>query len=296
MSADQRVLVGTPATLTFQPLDSDGGAAAPAGTVTIGITAADGTVVVAAGTATTAAPTGNTRTFALTAAQTAALGWLTATWTDSGAGAHTTTVEIVGGYYFGLAEANSVPQLPTANYSTAQLVAARASVEDDWEEIAQVAFVPRYHRERVNGMGANQVMLTWPRVRTVRSVRLYATDGTFTSWTSTQLASLRWDRDSRVITSAGPNFFTAGVENVIVEYEHGHDSLPSPLKVWALRYLRSRLQLTGTTIGIPDRADRSFATDNGAWMTLARPGLDKTGMPDLDAELARYSLRVPGIA
>lgn len=296
MTATQRVLAGTPVTLSWQPLDSDGANVTLVGPVTIGITLGDGTAYIAPGTTTVAS--GAMWTFQLAASQTTSLNVLTATWTDTATGSTaTTTLEIVGGYYFTIGEARALPELPETTYANAQVIAARVSVEEDWERVTAMAFVPRYQRERLNGTGSSFLMLSKPFIRTVRSVQIFRRDGTSTAFTPTQLTAIRWDPDGgrELFTSDGSLFSAAtGPENVVIEYEHGLDSLPAPLKIWALRHMRAKLQLLGLTSGIPDRAERW--SSNGDWMKLAMPALDRTGIPELDAELARYSQRIPGIA
>lgn len=289
--ADQRILRGVAATLSFQNVDSEGTATAPAGAVTVGVTTADGTVILSTGTAT--AGTGSAaRTVAVTAANTASLGMWTATWTDAGdSSAHTTLVEVVGGYVFSLADArNSDATLGnTAKYTDAAILVARREVEDDFERICDVAFVPRYRRERLSARG-RAVMLPTPRPRVVRSVRVYDSDGvTFTALTATELTALTVD-DSGLIHGTG---LPSCHDNVVVEWEHGHDRPPGKVKTAALRYLRMRLN--EPTSAIPDRAT-TFSVDQGGSYSLTTASKWQVGIPDIDAELDRWSKRVPGIA
>ena len=76
--ADEQIVAATAASLTWQPTGSDGEPADP-GTVTVGVTRSNGTVVLADGTATSGA-TSTPRSVDVTAAQTASIDWLTATW------------------------------------------------------------------------------------------------------------------------------------------------------------------------------------------------------------------------
>lgn len=280
MSADQRVLRGVPATLSWQALDSDGSPAAPSGTVTVGVAGADGTVVLAAGTATTSS--GDVRTVALTAAQTARLDHLTATWTTVGAGSQTTTVDVVGGYFFTLAEAYAVEGITPNRFDPGQIFAARAAIEEDWERICGRAFVPRYERETLDGFGDGMLLLRWASIRTIRSVSTVSMTGVVTAYTADQMSRLRWTA-AGVLTSGTAFLHTP--QSVIVEYEHGLDRLPASLKAWALRHLRAKL--TGPTGAIPDRAER-YTSPDGAWMALAQPTPNKIGIPDIDAALARW--------
>lgn len=279
MVADQRILRGVAATLSWQPVDSDGEAAAPSGTVTVQVTSAGGTEVKPEGTA-TAGSGSDPRTVSLTPAETAELDRLTVVWTDDGDdSAATTVVEIVGGFYFTLAEARaSDPALANdTKFSTPALLAARAAVEEEFESICGVAFVPRFEREIVDaGFTLN---LRWPQVRSVRGVADW--DGTaFVSWTD--LEYLRSGVDSII---GGP--FVHGVRYQ-VDYEHGYDRPPAEIKAAALVRLRDRASVP--LRGIPDRAT-SFSVAEGGTYRLDQASLSRTGIPDVDAALARNDHR-----
>ena len=99
MDADQQILRGSAATLSWQNLDGNGEPAAPAGTVTVGILRDDGTELVAAGTA-TAGTGSDPRTYALAATANTLLDRLVVTWTDGGdASVHVTYVEVVAPFH-----------------------------------------------------------------------------------------------------------------------------------------------------------------------------------------------------
>ena len=133
----QRILRGAPGTLRATFADQDGTPVDAVGAVTVAVATADGTVVLAAGTATTHAGVG-VYEVAVTAVQTAALGELAATWTDSGNGhAVSSTHAIVGGYYFSLADArasNDGMLADAGKYPDAVVLATRQEVEEEAEE------------------------------------------------------------------------------------------------------------------------------------------------------------------
>jgi len=289
---NQQILLGVSSSLSWQPSGSDGEPAAPSETVTVGVTKADGTVVVAAGTATSG--TGSSpRTYTL-AAQTA-LNLLTVTWTDAGdSSTATQLVEVVGGYWFTRAQAverdNSLAD--GAKYPPALITSVRAEVEAEFEEVTMTAWVPRYHRAQVVGNGSAGVPLPNTMIRSVRSVRLYESDGTtYTAFTSAELAEI-------VVVSHGmiyrPNGWTRGAVYV-VEYEHGADGPPADLRDAAITRLRHRLNIHRS--GIPDRAT-SMSTESGQSYALATPGLRGfiTGVPDVDVVLGRYTFQRIGVA
>lgn len=278
--ADQRILRGGTATLSYQFADADGEPAAPAGTVTIGITRADGSVLVAAGTATAGAGS-SPRTFALTAANNLLLDMLTVTWTDGGdSSTHVELVEVVGGYYFTVAQArNAEASLRDTNkYPTADIEAKRREVEDEAEDICGVAFVPRYRHVTLDGPGCSELYLPDPMPRTIRSLSILGS--ALGAGALALLVVNRWG-----VISYPNGIFPAGEKSIVVGYEHGYDRPPSGLRAAALTRLRSRLNMAKSDI--PDRAERFLSTD-GATFTLSMPAKDRTGIPDVDAVYHRY--------
>lgn len=272
-------------------LDQDGEPADASGTLTVRVQKADGTDVLAAGTATTNPSGVGTYTAALTAAQTATLEVLTATWSDAADGStHTTVHEIVGGYYFTVNEAIETDAKISA--APESIRAARRDTEDEFERICEVAFVPRYRRVRVDGKGTTRLILPDPMVRAVRSVRIYTDATTYTSFTAAELAAVTVST-AGIVTRSDGNAWTAGTQNLVVEYEHGHDRPPSEIKRAAIARCRQRLNFGNA--GILDRTQTFQATDVGTF-GLAQAGFVKVGTDWIDAALARWSMRTPGFA
>lgn len=290
----QRILRGRPATLRFTLLDSDGSPIAddPQPAVTVQVDRADGTAVLAAGTATTSAGAG-VYTRALTAAQTSSLDLLVATWTDTVSGTTTQTLhEVVGGYWFSVKEArDSDPTLAdTSKYPTQSIIDIRTEVEDEAERIIGAAFVPRYRRLRLNGIGTPALRGIDQLVRSIRTVRVYSTPSAYTAFTAGELAALVTD-DEGLITRNDSGVFESGLANVVLEYEHGYDRPPTDLKRAALTRLRHRLNAPRS--GIPDRAT-SFVSGEGGTFRLDTAGPEKTGIPDVDAVYGSYAARHGG--
>jgi len=288
----QQILLGSSASLSWQPSGSDGEPAAPSGTVTVGVTTADGTTVVAAGTAT--AGTGSSpRTYAL-AAQTA-LNLLTVTWTDSGdSSTATQLVEVVGGYWFTRAQAieRDSELASGSKYPPALITTVRAEVEAEFEDVTGVAWVPRYRRVQLIGSGSVDLVLPDVMIRTLRSVRTYSSDlltyDTFTADDLTGVVAKTWGVLRR------PSGWTRDTVYV-VEYEHGANQPPPDLRDAAITRLRHRLNIHRT--GIPDRAT-SMSTESGQSYALATPGLRGfiTGIPDVDVVLGRRTFQRIGVA
>src|SRR5436190_11368745 len=131
-------------TLRLEVVDEDGERATAGGTVTIGITKADGTTLIAPATATTNPSTGIYE-YVLAAASNLTLETLTATWTVATVGAvHTTTVEVCGGFLCTIAELRQVEDTlaDTGKYPATVLARARLEAEAELEWICDVAFVP----------------------------------------------------------------------------------------------------------------------------------------------------------
>lgn len=292
-AADEQILRGSAATITATFRDQNGDPTEPAGVVTVGVVDAAGVEVVPSGSATTSGGTG-VRQRTLTAAQTAQLGLLTATWTDAGdASTHTTTVEVAGGFYASVGQIRSsdLALADVERYPTARLLAARRTVETEFEAICGVAFVPRYRRVTLTGSGTSSLALPDPMLRVVRSARIYSDATTYTTLTADELAEIR-------PSDAGTAARQSGVwpcGTVVVEYEHGFDRPPAD--VLDVFWVRLRDVLNRSNRGVPDRT-ATFSPETGGTFSLIVPGQrgSVTGIPDVDVVLSRYSMHVPGIA
>lgn len=232
-----------------------------------------------------------------------ALKALTVTWSATialSATTQTTYAEIVGGFFFSLAEGrgSDASLADTATYPTADLTAARLEVEVECETICDLGFVPRYDRVVLDGSGTDEMLLkhsapyrSVAEVRTVRSVSMAdSPDGTFTAFTAGQLADLAVTSDGKLVRTGG-DVFTEGRRNVIVEFEYGLENPPRDLVRAALTRLRTQINVNKS--GVPDRAS-SFTMTDGGTFRLDMPGAFKTGVPTVDAAYARYSRRSTG--
>lgn len=205
----ERIHQGRSSTLTHT-FQVDGVATNPSPDIaTVTIARADGTALVPAGSVTEAGV--GVVTLTLTPAETALLDTLTITWTASFAGQaqqFIDIVEIVGGFLFTLAQAKA--RLPSQSNETLQ--ATRTLAEQELERACQVAFVPRYAREKRDGDGTNLLMLKWPKVRAIRSVSVDETP---------QVAG-DFDLGEYVVHSS--TYLPRGYGNVMVGYEHGYNA------------------------------------------------------------------------
>lgn len=232
----------------------------------------------------------------------ASLGWLSAAWAGTIAGTAVTQVdqvEIVGGFFFALAQARASDSslADTSKYSTADLQAKRQEVEEECEAICDRTFVPRYLRVVLDGTGQPDLVLKHPKlersiegaaVRTIRSVKMAPrADQTFVALTIAELAALDVTADGS-LRRLDNKLWTEGFGNIVVELEYGYDAPPQELVTACLTRFRSRLNLNKTSV--PTNA-MSYSTVEGGTYRLDIPGAWKTGLPPVDAVYARYSRR-----
>lgn len=263
--------------------------------VAVSVTDPSGTVVTT-GTATNA--TTGVYTYALPPQ--AALTSLSVAWSAiiaEAAVVETDVVEVVGGFFFTLAEGrgSDATLADRDKYPTADLDEKRLQVEEECEAICDRAFVPRYARVTLDGTGSADLILAHPdpdrsvaHIRKIRSVKMAAqSGGTPVDFTTGQLAALIVRNDSTITRTDG-QWWDEGYGNVVIEYEYGLDGPPEQLRQAAMVRLRSLLNVNKT--GIPDRA-ASFTAGDGGTYRLTMPGAYATGLPQVDAVYARYSRR-----
>jgi hypothetical protein len=297
MSTLTRVAVTARATLTHVFVVGDTPTDVTSGTVGVVVTDANG-VVATAGTA-TATGTG-TYVFAFPAQ--AQVNMFSVAWTGTFSGnavTETDFVEVVGGFYFTLAEARaSDPTLDDiTKYPTSTLVQKQIEVEQELDRICDRAFAVRYRRVVLDGSATTTLLLpdggddlsagiVMRGVRTVRSAAVAdpRLGGPFVPLTTSQLAALTVSTDGQLVRTDG-NVWSEGVNNVVVEYEYGSDCCPADLKDAALLRLRDLLNLHRQ--GIPDDAS-SYSNSEGNFRR-STPDAYRTGNVYVDAVYSRYS-------
>jgi hypothetical protein len=282
-ASDQQLLVATPGSIAATFSNSDGEPAAPTGAVTVTVTRAAGTPVTVGSP--TVDPTNPARYSATIAAgQISQVDMLTAVWAEGGFTRVTTRHEIVGGYWFTIAEARASDETlgDSATYTDREIRTVRAEVEQEAEEIMATAWVPRFAEERIDGNGQTTISVPNTRLRALLSA---VVDGVAINTADVTI----YDTGTMHRESGWP----IGERNVILRYEHGYDRPNAELKRAAMTRLRHRLNFART--GVPDRAVNFSAGDGGTFQ-LATAGMFATGIPEVDATYRRYSLRTPGIA
>lgn len=277
-TSSQRIVAATTATLTWQGVDQDGEPADP-GTVTVAVTRADGATVLAAGTATSGTGS-NPRAVGLTAAQTAQLDVLTATWTVGGVAVGVTTHEVVGDVYATVAEIRSLEDsLADVSANTDNTIKrCRSEVESTIEQVCRQAFVPRFSVLRV-GM---DLKIRIPNLRTVRWTRTVSSSGILTP-------------ADPFGVNFGPWYYPDVAVYVLAGVEHGLDCPPPDLKRAAIKAIRRQVNMSKSAV---DARAISYTGPSGETQRFPTPGLGPwiTGLPDVDEVLQRYTMPdVPGV-
>jgi hypothetical protein len=264
-----------------------------AGAVTVTVTSLAGTTV-ASGAA--ARPSTGVYTFPLPAQS--ALGPLTVTWAGPSL-SQTTFAEVIGSPLFNLPDLRAADMAfaNTAKYPTAALSAARDAVTDEFARICGRSFVPRGNTYTTNLDNTGFVLLPDADVYKLLSASVdgvaqtgltFDPIGKVSGFPTMQAVTLQelWNGS---IGSGAP-----GPGQVVMSYEFGWTQVPNDLYRAAIQ--RSRFILAASSSGIPDRATSFVATEGGSF-TLATPGSGvwQTGIPDVDAVLARYTIAPKGV-
>lgn len=278
--AESRIVAATAATLSFTGQDSDGEPSDP-GTVTVGVVDSSGSAVVATGTATAAS--GNDRTIGLTAANTASVDRLTATWSAGGVVLAVTQHDVVGGVYATTARirADGDGLLVEEKYSKAALILARTKVEYQFERSCRRAFVPRFQSEIVDSVGAECLVLSKPDLREVVWAQRF--DGS--AWVDAGVTLTGIEPSDAGLAVLASGCWPSG--RVRVGYRHGFDRCPPDLRDAAIEAISFLLHSDKS--GIDPRVTDLFPAEGGR-MQLATPGLGiwVTAIPTVDSVLKDY--------
>ncbi len=285
----QRILRNTQATLSTSLLDQYGEVREPVGDVVVDVTRANGEVVLNEVLATVDEVDVSVE---LPLADNDRLDELTCIWTEEGGGTVTTTVEVVGSYYFSIAEARNADKTlrDQDKYPDEDIRRVRQEVEEFFEGVTGRAFVQRYRRTTLSGAGKSYLMLPQTDVSTVRSVRVGGVAYSQGSWFVSSggrldigLLNQNFDPDDY----GSGVYFPLGRSNVVVDYEYGVDPIPADVKREAIIYLRHRLNVDKNQI---DQRSVVITNEQGS-VTLSTPGLRgaRTGIPTVDECLSRWT-------
>lgn len=199
-------------------------------------------------------------------------------------------VDVAGGRYVKTSELRALHGLSEAStYPTDRLLEVLAEVETTTEDTVGLAFVPRFHRERLYGDGSRWLILNKRKIRDLISVTIDGVAATLTDL----------DVEGSTLVHKTSSFPVSGdgAPNVIAEYSHGLSAPPPNLRRETLQYVRNLLldeegPLRGNVISqVVEGMTTRFSTpdpDKGRW----------TGDLKFDAMLVRLRKKywVPGFA
>jgi hypothetical protein len=248
------------------------------------------TTVVSSTTSTKPSGTTGTYELAMTAAQLAALGLYTATWTATIAGAantYTTRFEVVGGFLFSIPELRVFDAaLTEALYSNDKVREAREYAEEIIELYCGVAFRPR--GKRVTLAGNDKALLLIPDYFPTRLVS-GSIDGT--ALTAADISDV-WLLEHGGIERKTLGYWSSGDgNNVVLVYEYGMDQPPEDVREAAMILAANRLKGTA----LPYNTE-SYRTDEASFSVSVPPRSGPIGIPEVDTVIERHSHRIPAIA
>jgi hypothetical protein len=204
-------------------------------------------------------------------------GVYTVEWDGGDDATDTEVIEVTGGRLFLVSELRSADaDVTVAAYPSLKVMQTRTDVEDEFECITGRSFVPVTRRVRVD-VDTDRDAIWLGRFDMLTLVSFVDSDDTD--------CAEDVDLDDNGVLS-GLSSLTAGRYVATVRY--GLTYVPGDVKRAAM--LRARTLLFSATSGIPDRAT-SFSVAEGGTYTLATAGVGrwKTGIPDVDAVLERYT-------
>lgn len=290
-----QLLRGRAATISVTYTDTEGDVADP-GVVTVTITRLDGTAVV-----TDAATSGSgeaARTYALSSSVTADLDTLRVMWWSETLGYEAQFYEIVGAFLFTVAEAQAFDDgllgSEGSDISVAEIEQERERICDEFEEVCEVAFVPRYRIDTLTADWDGSLRLPVMRLSRVRSVATRS-GSTWTAMDAEDVAALIW-HPWGVIEAPSLAGFATGTNAVRVGYEYGYERPPAPIKRAALQTARYTLQKGRFT----SQRAISISNPDGVTQQLWTPGYSGRGsaiheLPEVDKTLRQYMSRVPRV-
>lgn len=294
------VAKGQPAHLHIEVRDYDGTLVAATGTVNVTVKDID-EVTVATGTA-TASQHGHDAgiyTYNLTTAVTNNLGIYeaTVTYTVSGSN-YTRTYEIVtvGEHLFEIHELRARDsRITAAAYPADYIRTARDSVTDALETAAKVAFSTKPARATLSGDGTTTLLLPHVEVTAINGCTVYVEDAgadTADEITGDELIDIEVNRETGLITRTDGQVFPVGSNNVIVDYEHGYERVPGPVRDAAMTLVIEAI----VPSQMPARATAQSTDVADFRISVANVELGRdTGIPAVDAVIAQYGRKRPGL-
>lgn len=279
----QRLAKGWGGVLHLSLRDENGDLIDAAGTVTVTITDATGTIV-GTGNGIKTPETVGLYTYNATPTQLANLGTYTITWTATVSGIArtiTTHVDVVGWHLFGVDQlrARRPEFADTVKYPSEVLRARRDEVTEWLDMVMGVAVVTRRTRLTGNGNRTDSLFTRCPLIQTVISATI---DGA-----AQDVSRISGRHDIGELTLPRGSTWN-GLVDVI--FEHGYQETPQPVREAALD-----LAVDATLpSALPARATVQN-TDLGAFrLSIPAPGTP-TGIPAVDMIIHEYGYRRPSV-
>jgi hypothetical protein len=222
----------------------------------------------------------------------------TAAWTISGATSSVTyPLETVGEYLFDIADLRAFEPTITANdYDADKVREARDYATDRMQNAAQVAFATRRRVLTLSGDDTTRLMVPDTRITKLNSATIYGedigVDLVDDDLLGSELLDVEIDDEAGVLVRTN-EVWPRGHNNVVVDYEHGYEQVPGPVRRAAMMLAIEFL----VPSALPPRATAQ-ATDLGDFrLSLANPNAGRdTGIPEVDAVIATYGARRPRVA
>lgn len=208
-------------------------------------------------------------------------------------------VEVVSALLFDVAEIRETyPELADPQrYTSTEIRRARDEATARLEEAAQVAFATRRTVVTLSGDDTTRLLLPDVEVTGLHSVTIYAetipgADAVEDDFDATELADVEIDGAAGVLKRTDGDVWPYGHQNVFVDYEHGYEFPPEPVRRAAMKLAVEAL----VPSALPSRA-LSQTTDLGEIrISVANPEAGRpTGDPEVDAVILQFGRRRPTI-
>lgn len=193
--------------------------------------------------------------------------------------------------YFSIGEFRALPHMgDTAKYPDARVEAVAARVVAVAEGSAGVSFIPREHIDVKSGTRANQASGYAIVLVKRRPFEVTALTQSGVTLSPAELSELkvvggvvRWYAGGGTV----PSPWEDGVDNIVVTYHAGYETVPADIKEAVMQATRSLL-LSGAANSALDARRTSLTTEAGT-INFVVPGEGRpTGFPEVDEVLQRY--------
>ena len=196
---------------------------------------------------------------------------------------------------FSVAEARTFGRRELADqntYSDADILNAEAEIREAFEQVCGVAFIPATTEQYLDGSGTSSLLLSQAKVQAITAGVIYDADMVAReTFDATDLADLAIYGDGR-LTRRTKGSWPRGDRNIKLTIVHGYPVCPQEIRRAAIKVAIAKL----VPSDLGDRA--TYMSDGNMTFSLSTAGRfgAEYGLPEVDATLARYSHKLPGIA